>query len=62
MITGNCLSTFLTGSGLEIDDIDDIQICNKFHQVARQMRSRHNNRSTLDINDEYDVQDLLSVI
>ncbi len=33
-------------------------ICNKFHQVARQMRSRHANRSTLEINDEYDVQDL----
>ena len=33
-------------------------ICNKFHQVARQMRSRHNNRSTLEIKDEYDVQDL----
>lgn len=33
-------------------------ICNKFHQVARQMRSRHENRSTLEIKDEYDVQDL----
>lgn len=33
-------------------------ICNKFHQVARQIRSRHANRSTLEINDEYDVQDL----
>ncbi len=39
--------------------IENIElICNKFHQVARQMRSRHNNRSTLNINDEYDVQDL----
>ncbi|MGK7894261.1 MAG: hypothetical protein AB4372_11710 [Xenococcus sp. (in: cyanobacteria)] len=33
-------------------------LCNKFHQVARQMRSRYNNRGTLDISDEYDVQDL----
>lgn len=33
-------------------------ICNKFCQVTRQMRSRYNNRSTLEINDEYDVQDL----
>ncbi len=41
------------------DAVEKIElICNKFHQVARQMRSRHNNRSTLEINDEYDVQDL----
>ena len=33
-------------------------ICNKFHRVAQQMRSRYNNRPTLEINDEYDVQDL----
>lgn len=33
-------------------------ICNRFHQVARQMRSRYNNRPRLGINDEYDVQDL----
>lgn len=31
----------------------------KFHSVARQIRQRHNDRPTLDINDEYDVQDLL---
>ncbi|MEL6581807.1 MAG: hypothetical protein AAFQ14_18840 [Cyanobacteria bacterium J06621_12] len=33
-------------------------ICNKFPQVARQMRSRYGNRPTIEINDEYDVQDL----
>ncbi len=33
-------------------------ICNKFHKVVRQMRSRYKSRSTLEINDEYDVQDL----
>ncbi|MEL7077243.1 MAG: hypothetical protein AAGM46_15125 [Cyanobacteria bacterium J06582_2] len=33
-------------------------ICNKFPQVARQMRSRYGNRATLEVNDEYDVQDL----
>lgn len=32
---------------------------NKFHSVAIQLRSRHNNRNTLDVIDEYDVQDLL---
>ena len=33
-------------------------ICDRFHLVARQLRSRHENRSTLDVQDEYDVQDL----
>ena len=32
---------------------------NRFHQIARQLRSRHDERPTLDVNDEYDVQDLL---
>lgn len=36
-----------------------LYICKKFHVVARQLRNRHNNRSTLEIEDEYDVQDLL---
>ncbi|QPB81406.1 hypothetical protein EHE21_08855 [Proteus sp. GOKU] len=34
-------------------------ICYKFHSVARQLQNRHNDRNTLDIEDEYDVQDLL---
>ncbi|MCM3144692.1 hypothetical protein [Brevibacillus sp. MER 51] len=34
----------------------------KFHNVARQLRGRYNNRPTLDINDEYDVQDLLHAL
>ena len=33
-------------------------ICDRFHLVARQIRSRHENRTTIDIEDEYDVQDL----
>jgi hypothetical protein len=35
------------------------QICNRFHAIARQLRSRHADRSTLNVQDEYDVQDLL---
>lgn len=35
------------------------QICSRFHLVVRQLRSRHNGRPTLDIQDEYDVQDLM---
>ena len=31
----------------------------KIHQVARQLRSRHAGRPTLEINDEYDIQDLM---
>jgi hypothetical protein len=34
-------------------------ICSKFHLVAKQIRQRHENRGTLDVQDEYDVQDLL---
>ncbi len=33
-------------------------IANRFHIVARQLKQRHSNRSTLTITDEYDVQDL----
>lgn len=38
------------------------RICERFHQVARQLRARHAERQTLDITDEYDVQDLLRAI
>lgn len=42
------------------DSIAIVQIiCNHFHQAVRQMKNRHDNRSTIDVNDEYDVQDLL---
>lgn len=41
------------------DTLEKIElICNRFHRVARQMGSRHSNRGTLEVNDEYDVQDL----
>lgn len=33
-----------------------------FHSVCKQLRSRHGERSTIDINDEYDVQDLLHAL
>jgi hypothetical protein len=35
------------------------ELLKKFHAVVKQMRRRYNNRSTLDVHDEYDVQDLL---
>jgi hypothetical protein len=34
----------------------------RFHKVALQLRSRHENRNTLMIHDEYDVQDLLHAL
>ncbi len=34
-------------------------ICRRFHLVASQLLSRHDGRPTLEIQDEYDVQDLL---
>jgi hypothetical protein len=37
-------------------------ICLRFHAVASQLKSRHNNRNTLKIEDEYDVQDLLHAL
>ncbi|MDP2653103.1 MAG: DUF2321 domain-containing protein [Candidatus Omnitrophota bacterium] len=37
-------------------------ICDKFHKIARQLRNRHEQRGTLEINDEYDVQDLVHVL
>ncbi len=38
------------------------RILNKFQAVARQLTVRHSSRSTLEIKDEYDVQDLLHSI
>ena len=37
-------------------------ICTRFHLVSRQLRSRHQNRETLSVQDEYDVQDLLHAL
>lgn len=34
-------------------------IFNRFYNIALQLEERHNNRNSLKINDEYDVQDLL---
>jgi len=43
-----------------LDSVSNILlICGRFHFVARQLRNRYNKRPTLEIDDEYDVQDLL---
>lgn len=36
-----------------------LTIFDRFHLVVRQLRNRHDTRATLDVGDEYDVQDLL---
>lgn len=34
-------------------------LCSRFHIMVMQLRERHDQRSTLDVGDEYDVQDLM---
>ncbi|PZP53782.1 MAG: hypothetical protein DI595_02340 [Agrobacterium fabrum] len=38
------------------------QICKRFHSAARQLNARHDDRPTLSIVDEYDVQDLMHAL
>ena len=38
------------------------RIMERFHKVARQLRNRHAARNTLEVEDEYDVQDLLRAL
>ena len=37
-------------------------IVNRFHAVVMQLRQRHDSRSTLDVSDEFDVQDLFHAL
>lgn len=49
--------------GVEIDTLSVLErIFSNFRQVATQLRNRHNSRSTLEVRDEYDVQDLLHAV
>lgn len=48
---------------LESSAVDKVLlIINRFHQVARQLQARHGDRSTIEIEDEYDVQDLFHAL
>jgi len=38
------------------------RVFTRFHQVVRQLRDRHDSRATIDVKDEYDVQDLLHAL
>lgn len=50
----------------ELDEPAAVQlvkmICRRFHIVARQLTRRRDNRETLEIRDEYDLQDLLHAL
>ena len=39
-----------------------LQIIDRFHLITRQLRQRHDSRETLDVSDEYDVQDLFHAL
>lgn len=50
-------------TNLDETPIDQLmRILERFHKVARQLRSRYSERPTLEIEDEYDVQDLLHAL
>ena len=55
---------FLSLKSFSAIDVDTElrRIFSRFHRVARQLRSRHSNRNTIEVNDEYDVQDLLHAL
>jgi hypothetical protein len=44
----------------DVENIID-NIFNNFHSCSRQARNRYKNRPTIDVQDEYDVQDLLHI-
>lgn len=56
-------NALISTEGARVPDEEPIagvrRACARFHQVARSLRKRHDRRSTLDVVDEYDVQDLL---
>jgi hypothetical protein len=43
-----------------VDRLTDLIL--RFHGVVMALRTRHGHRATLDVNDEYDVQDLMSAL
>lgn len=50
----------LENNNVELEKVKILEtIFSNFNKMARKMRDRYDNRTTLDINDEYDVQDLL---
>lgn len=52
--------------GDEVTKLDPVvsveRLCNRIALVVRQLRARHDSRQTLNVGDEYDVQDLLHAL
>lgn len=50
--------------GLSDREAIDVVIasCRRFHMAVRQLRKRHGDRAAFDVDDEYDVQDLLRAL
>lgn len=67
-ILNNLIEDFDTGINIGVidksEDIDDVlfRIFNRFHKCTRELRRRYNDRNTIDVKDEYDVQDVLRVL
>jgi hypothetical protein len=52
-----------TSSQQSIDPVLSVErLCSRFHVVARQLRSRRENRDALEVEDEYDVQYLFHAL
>ena len=60
------IDDFGLAQAMEIKSTDAISavelLCNRFHLICRQLRSRHGDRETINVSDEYDVQDLLHAL
>lgn len=49
--------------GVTTDPLGQVElVCGRFHAVARQLRSRYDGRATLNVADEYDVQNLMHAL
>jgi len=58
--------TLRDAAKIELTNVEALAIvrrmCSRFHSVVRQLCKRYDDRPSLDIDDEYDVQDLLHAI
>jgi hypothetical protein len=51
------------GATTEVDALVTVEhICKRFHQIARQLKTRYDSRETLVVNDEHDAQDLIHAL
>ena len=64
--SSNLMRQLISRSSVGVKDTDTydaidavIHLCDRFANVSRQLQYRHDDRETIIINDEYDVQDLM---